>query len=571
MTINTQRPTRHFLPEDFNITTWENLKPYFEQLTDRDIDTKSTLEQWLKNLSELSAVLYEDVAWRYIAMTCDTESKEKADKYMEFVKEIQPHVAMVDNQLNQKLLASPALNSLEGSAYEIMLKRTASGVEIFREENVPIQSQIQEEQQQYTAMTGKMSVEIDGKELTMQQAGVLLKDLDRNKRESVYRKIQERRSEDAEAMDKLFSSLVKKRHQMAVNAGFANYRDYAFKARNRFDYTADDCKQFHESIVKSLLPLANFMAQERKDALGVSALRPWDSAVDMAGKPPLKAFETVDELVDNSIECFKRLHPLLGNCLATMKDMSRLDLDSRKGKSPGGYNYPLMESGIPFVFMNATSTVRDMVTLMHEGGHAVHSILTKDLALLDFKHMTPEIAELASMSMELISMDHWELFFKNEEDLRRAKINHLSDVLSTMPWIALIDSFQHWIYENPEHTIEERTAQWEHLYSRFSENVTDWTGLEQYKSIMWHKQLHLFELPFYYIEYGFAQLGAIAVWRNYRENPDKALSDYIEALKLGYTKPIGEVYKRAGAAFDFSQDYIQGLMDFVKEELDALT
>ena len=253
-----------------------------------------------------------------------------------------------------------------------------------------------------------------------------------------------------------------------------------------------------------------------------------------------------------------------------MKAMGHLDLDSRKGKAPGGYNYPLAETGVPFIFMNATSTLRDMVTLMHEGGHAVHSFLTKDLELGAFKNAPSEVAELASMAMELLSMDYWEVFFKSEEDLKRAKREHLEQIIETLPWVATIDKFQHWVYENPGHSPHERKESWNRIFDEFSDNITNWDRLQEVKDYLWQKQLLLFEVPFYYIEYGMAQLGAIAVWKNYRENPQKGLSEYMNALNLGYTRTIPEIYEMAGIRFDFSRAYISELMVFVKSELGKL-
>ncbi|MGB0523671.1 MAG: M3 family oligoendopeptidase [Flammeovirgaceae bacterium] len=561
---------RSFIPKDFKLSDWEQLKPYFDQLLAREISSKEELEQWMLDNSELSSVLSENVAWRYINMTCNTKDEALADFYKQFVTELQPKIAPLDNQLDQKLLGNTHFDQLTGRAYEILGKRIRKDVEIYREENVPLQAELRAEQQQFGALNGAMTVEIDGKEMTLQQAGTLLESQDRAKREEAYRKIHERRLQDAEKLDELFSSLVKKRDKIAKNADFANYRDYTFKSMGRFDYTPEDCFQFHDAIQTAIVPLLNELAEKRKQDLNLSELKPWDKKVDVTGKPPLKAFENVDQLIDQSIECFHRLDPFLGECLAYMKTQKHLDLDSRIGKAPGGYNYPLMETGIPFIFMNATSTVRDLVTLMHEGGHAVHSILIKDLDLVGFKHLTPEIAELASMTMELLSMDHWNLFFEDAEELKRAKANHLEDILSVLPWIATIDKFQHWIYENPNHTIEERTAEWNNIFNAFSDEVTDWTGLAQFRDISWQRQIHLFEFPFYYIEYAIAQLGAIAIWKNYRENPKKALNQYLDALKLGYTKSIGEIYETAGVRFDFSAAYMQELIDFVRKELAAI-
>jgi oligoendopeptidase F len=276
------------------------------------------------------------------------------------------------------------------------------------------------------------------------------------------------------------------------------------------------------------------------------------------------------DLVEKTISCFNRLDPFLGDCIKTMQKIKHLDLDSRVGKAPGGYNYPLSEIGIPFIFMNATSTLRDLVTILHEGGHAVHSIVTKDLELVDFRHTPSEVAELASMSMELISMDHWDVFFDNADDLKRAKKEHLEQIIQTLPWVAVIDKFQHWIYENPTHSLDERKEKWIEILEAFSDTETDWSGLENFKDYIWQKQLHLFEVPFYYIEYGFAQLGAIAVWKNYKEDPKKGLDGYLAALKLGYTRTIPEIYEAANIAFDFSREYISDLIAFVKREMERL-
>jgi oligoendopeptidase F len=304
--------------------------------------------------------------------------------------------------------------------------------------------------------------------------------------------------------------------------------------------------------------------------LNVDALRPWDKAVDPEGKDALKAFNDGKELTDKTIECFYKIDAYLGQCLSIMKEMGHLDLESRKGKAPGGYNYPLSEIGVPFIFMNATSTLRDMVTIMHEGGHAIHNFLTRELELNDFKSTPSEVAELASMSMELISMDHWDIFFSNPDDLKRAKREHLEDLIETLPWVATIDKYQHWLYENPTHSLDERRQNWNRIFDEFTDTVTDWSGLQDAKDYLWQKQLHLYEVPFYYIEYGMAQLGAIAVWRNYRQDKQKGLEGYMNALKLGYMKSIPEVYKAANIKFDFSRPYIKELMEFVKKELDAI-
>jgi len=564
------KKARVFIAEDFKVTEWNEIEPFFNDLLNRKISSKEELEKWFLDRSELEAILSEDMAWRYIRMTCDTENEELRKKYIFFVEEIQPKIAPLSNKLNEMALQSNYLDQLDHIGYNIMIRGLKKEFEIFREENIPLFTELQTGSQKYGQISGAMTVEIDGKEMTLQQAAVLLQSTDRNLREEVYNKISNRRLKDNDKLDKLYSKLISLRHQVGKNADFDNYRDYMFDAMGRFDYTPEDCFAFHQSVATEVVPLLDQLSGKRKETLGLDILRPWDKAVDPSGNPALKPFGSSEELVDRTIECFKRLDPYLGDCLAIMRQMGHLDLDSRKGKAPGGYNYPLAEIGVPFIFMNATSTLRDMVTILHEGGHAVHSFLTKDLELNEFKNTPAEVAELASMSMELISMEHWDLFFEDEEELKRAKREHLEQIIETLPWVATIDKFQHWIYENPYHSKEDRKATWNEIFNTFSDSITDWSELSENKDYLWQKQLHLYEVPFYYIEYGMAQLGAIAIWKNFKEDPHKGLEGYINALKLGYTKSIPEVYTAANIKFDFSKEYINQLISLVREELNRL-
>ena len=565
------RPERKFLPEDFKVKDWEGLKSFFENLENREINSLVDLRKWFKDRSELESILSEDAGWRYINMTRYTDNEEYSKAYQYFVQEISPKIAPISDRLNKKAVASEYLIQLQKeTGFDIMIREMRKDIEIFREENIPLNTEIQTETQKYGQLSGAMTVEIDGQELTLQQAAVKLQSPDRELRESVYHQIAGRRLQDKAKFDELYTKLIELRDKVAKNAGFDNYRDYMFKAMGRFDYTPQDCFDFHASVKEEVVPMLNELAKERKSQLKVDSLKPWDKAVDPQNREALKPFDGGKDLTNKTIECFKRLDPYLGQCLAIMNEMGHLDLESRKGKAPGGYNYPLSEIGVPFIFMNATSTHRDMITILHEGGHAVHSFLTMDLELSDFKNTPSEVAELASMSMELISMDHWDLFFDNEEDLKRAKQEHLEQIIETLPWVATIDKFQHWIYENPNHTLEERHTAWLEIFEAFADDITNWNGLEENKKYLWQKQLHLYEVPFYYIEYGMAQLGAVAVWKNFKEDPQKGLKGYMNALKLGYTKSIPDVYAAANIKFDFSKDYIKELMDFVQAELNSL-
>ena len=568
--VSPQKIKRKFLAADFTLSSWESVLPYFEKLSETKINSLEDLIEFCQNRSELESYLSENFAWRYIKMSCDNQNEAHQQSYQQFVNEIMPNASVFEDAWNNKVIRSPFLAELPKEGYSIMLRGLKKSIEIFREENIPLFTELQNLQTQYGAATGSLMVEIDGEEKTLQQANAYLESNDREKRKAVYEKVSGARLAIQEKLDDLFNQLVTKRNQVGLNAGFANYRDYAFASLGRFDYTPADCFEFHTAVAKTVVPMINRQAEKRKNGLKLTTLKPWDKAVDVLGREPLKPFETGQELLTKTIDVFDRMDPFLGNCLKEMVKLDRFDLDSRKGKNPGGYNYPLEESGFPFIFMNAAGQVRDMVTLLHEGGHAVHSILTKDLTLNTFRNFPSEVAELASMSMELISMDYWDAYFTDPQAAKRAKIKHLEDILDTLPWVATIDVFQHWIYENPTHSTEERAQAWNRIYGQFSDSITDWSEHTEVRTNLWQKQLHLFEVPFYYIEYAIAQLGALAVWRNYCQNPTQALSQYLDALSLGYTKPIKEIYATAGIEFNFSQDYIQELMDFLAQKIHQL-
>ena len=561
---------RKFLPKDLVIANWETIEPFFKELLEREISSSEALKKWLGDMSELEAAVNEDVCWRQIKMTCDTTDKKLEESFNFFCMEIQPKIQPYADALNKKLINSPFVNSLDKEKYFTYLRSVKKSIELFREANVPLQAELAVLQQQYGMITGKMMIEVNGKEYTLQQAAKFLESHDRKLREEVYRKINARRLEDKDILNQLFNQLIEKRQQVAVNAGFENYRDYKFKELGRFDYTKEDCFRFHDSVKQHVLPLVNKIYEKKKKKLQLDDLRPWDTEAEPEGTKPLTPFETGSELLNKSIECFTKLRPFFGDCLKQMNAMKHLDLESRNGKAPGGYNCPLAESGAPFIFMNAAGQMHDVTTMVHEGGHAVQSFLTHNLELNAFKDYPMEIAEVASMSMELFTMDYWDVFFDNKEDLIRAKEHQLERTITIFPWIAVIDKFQHWIYEHPQQTVEERTAAWMEILNDFSDDVIDYSGLESFRENHWQKQLHLFEVPFYYIEYGIAQLGAIGMWMQFKKNPEQALDNYMKALSLGGTKTLPELYKAAGLTFDFSPENIKVLMDFVNEEMEKL-
>lgn len=559
-----------FIPDDIKIRTLDDIKSYLDDLQERNISTKEKLLAWLKDCSELMETVEEDLAWRYINTNRYTNNTSYKKAYSNFIQNILPKIEQYENTLNKKFIESPAVKELDYDPYYILIRHIKKQIELFREENILLQAEMRQMEQEYGNIVSELTINYENKELTLQQAANYLYDTDRGIREEIFCKINDQRLSVKDRLNDLYSKLIKIRTKIAHNSGYDNYRDYKFDEMGRFDYTVKDCETFHESVRREVLPLVADMLHNRRYKLKISELKPWDLDVDTSGKSSLKPYDNIDEFIENTIMCFRNIDCDFGQFMETMSTMKHLDLESRKNKAPGGFNYPLYKTGVPFIFGNFTNSFHDLQTIMHEGGHAVHSFLTRKLPLIYFKEFPSEVAELASMSMELISMRHWDLFFSNQMDLRRAKRKQLQSVINVLPWIMTIDKFQHWIYTHPEHTVEEREKKWVEIYETFHPEIISWKGLEDYKNIIWQKQLHLFEVPFYYIEYAFSQLGAIAIWKNFTEETHQAIANYLRGMSLGYTKNIPEIYKTAGIEFNFSSKYIHGLMDFVKEQMALL-
>ncbi|MCO5230028.1 MAG: M3 family oligoendopeptidase [Chitinophagales bacterium] len=562
-----QRKQRVFVAEDLNIQEWADIQPYFEKLLQAECNNVEELEKWMQNRSELESVVSEDYHWKYVYQSCDTNNAEKEAALNRFLENIMPHWMQISNQLNEKISHSPYLNQLDSKKYKIYLRSLKNQLELFREGNIPLMTEVDKLANEYGKISGAMTIEHDGQTLTLQQAQKLLQSTDRNLRKDVFEKIQNRRAQDSETLEDLFDKLLQLRHQIALNAGFDNYRDFMMRSLGRFDYGVNDCENFHQSIANVILPIMKDIHLDRKNRLNYTSLKPYDMDVPTSSDAPLRPFETAQELLDKSISVLNQVDNYFGECIHTMENMHHLDLDSRIGKRPGGYNMPLPEIGVPFIFMNAAGTHSDVVTMLHESGHAVHNFLTKDLVYNFDKDFGSEVAELASMSMELMTMDNWDVFYTDEALLKRAKREQMERILSILPWIAIVDKFQHWIYTHPTHSREERKQSWRAITDEFSTKVVDWTDYDSFLDYSWHRQLHIFEVPFYYIEYGIAQLGALGVWRNYRKNASQAIQQYKTALSLGGTVSIPEVYEAAGVKFDFSQNNISQLAAMIKDEL----
>ena len=471
---------------------------------------------------------------------------------------------------------------MPAARYEVLSRATRAAVELFRKENIPLQTDLEKLTQQYQTVTGAMTVEFDGQERTMPQMGVYQESTDRARREEAWRACAARRLDDKDTIDEIFDKQIALRDTVARNAGFTNYVGYAFKSMLRFDYGPEDCMAFHEAVEKAVVPFTERRLAERKANLGVDSIRPWDLAVDSKGRPPLHPFKGGIELVSKATRAFEKIDPRLASMFGELGDGSAcrgsrdgacFDLDSRKGKAPGGYQYMRDRIREPFIFMNAAGLHRDVETMVHEAGHAFHSMLCRSEPLLEYRDSPIEFAEVASMSMELLTMKHWggpDGYSPDQADHNRAMRKQLQGSISLLAWIATIDAYQHWLYSHPAHSRDERVAYWLELENRFGAGV-DWSGLDQEHKWLWQRQPHLWGYPFYYIEYGIAQLGALQLWLISLEQGEAAAIDaYVRALSLGGSRPLPELFEAAGLAFDFGPDMVRTLVDRVECELDKL-
>jgi oligoendopeptidase F len=561
---------RKLVPGKIDLGDWKQIAPLFESVEKQIVSAKSVaeLERALLDWSELSAALDEESSKRYIAMTCHTDNPDAEKAYLHFVEHVEPETKPWQFKLEQAYLAQPLRTQLPKQRYEVFDRDTKLRVELFRPENVPLETEESKLGQQYQKVSGSLTVNFRGEEKTLVQMGKYLEDPDRAVREEAWQSVAKRRLDEREKFENIFDELVKLREQIAKNAGFNNYRDYAFKARGRFDYTAEDCFAFHDAIEKEVMPLLRELQTLRRDQLKLASLRPWDLAVDPLNRPPLKPFERVEQMVTCTQSIFDKLDGGLAQGFRTMQEIRLLDLDNRKGKAPGGYQSTLAESRLPFIFMNAVGLQRDVETMLHEAGHAFHALATRDEPLYAYRGSPIEFCEVASMSMELLGNEFLEEFYSSA-DANRARRTHLEGIVSIFPWIATVDAFQHWIYTHPSHTHTECSTAWLALMDRFGGSV-DWNGYEDVRANLWHRQLHIFLHPFYYVEYGIAQLGALQVWANSKRNKQEALTNYQLALALGNSRPLPELFSAAGCKFSFNAETVKPLVQLVKDELAKL-
>lgn len=557
-----------FIPEDFDASSWENIEPYVDDLIQRNLSCSSCLEKLISDSSNLAEHISETGALLYIGMTCDTENETKKNDFLNFVENVRPKLSKFSDKLNRRIAEHPSVGDLP-DRYDLMIRGIKSDIDIFREENIPLGVEQTKLVTKAQGITGGMTVEFEGEERTFPEMKAFLESNNRSMREKAWKSMVSRWMNDSEELSEIFDELIKIRHEIAKNAGFDSYTNYMFKAMHRFDYTVEDCLTFHNSIEKVCMPIVREINEKRRSSFNLEILSPWDvneksgSGPDIEGKNPLRPFDNVGEMVQKLSELFHRMSRDLGNKFDKLVEMDTLDLETRKGKAPGGYQYYLEKSRVPFIFMNAAGLQGDLETMIHESGHAFHSLYCGHLDLIDERNYPIEFAEVASMSMELLTQDEWQIFYDNDDEVNRAILSHLEGVVFLLPWIATIDAFQHWIYANPNHTREERKEYWLSLRDRFGSKM-DWKDNEDFRELSWQQQGHLFGVPFYYIEYGIAQLGALQLWQTHRKSPEKALKDYENAMKLGNTKILPELFAAAELKLGFDEKHVDSLINEVK-------
>ena len=559
---------RRFVPVDADMGDWAQIEPLGRRLLEGAPDSPGALERWLENISELKAAIGEERTRRYVAMTCQTDDPEREQAYLFFVERIIPKLKPMAHALDEAYLHLPHRQRLP-ARYALLDRLVANRVALFRPANIPLETEEAKLRQQYQKITGAMTVQFRGKEHTLQQMAPYLEETDRAVRREAWELVARRRLEDRDRLEALFEQLLSLRTQIATNAGCADYREFAFRQYERFDYTPADCLRFHEAVEQTVVPLVRRLQARRQTDLGLETLRPWDLDVDPKGRPPLRPFRTGAELVGGVEEIFRRVEPDLGQQFRFMRDRELLDLESRKGKAPGGYQSTMHERRVPFIFMNAVGVDSDLRTLLHEGGHAFHMLAARDEPIIDYREAPMEFCEVASMGMELLAGPHIDVFYPGSDEAHRARRELLERVVFLFPWVATIDAFQHWLYTHPGHSREDRRAAWVRMFTRFVPDV-DYRGYQDVLDVLWHRQLHLFLVPFYYIEYGIAEMGALQVWRRSRDDHAAAVRQYREALALGGTRPLPDLFTVAGAEFDLTARTMGPLMRAVEEALDAI-
>lgn len=540
------------------------IRPILEELIHKPITSHQDFDEWIGQISELFSIIDEISSILYIQMTCDTEDTAKSDAYQNYIEEIAPLLKKNENLIQKKILDLSQQYESKQFNLERYLHTIETDLKIYSDENLTLSTQIELLSHEYQTLMGSMTVIDQGVEKTLTQMTPYLLETDRQTRYEAWRKISTRRLQDQEKIETLFNQMLTHRNQIATNVGL-NFIEYQYQNFHR-DYTPKDCSVIRETIHTLVKPLVIKILNQRKKNLQVDTLKPWDLSVNFQLKSPLKPFSNIDGLIDAATQIFTSLDPDFHHYFNILKKNQLLDLPNRKGKAPGGYQSTLNESRLPFIFMNAVGLDTDLRTLLHESGHAFHALLSQKVEPIFVRHAPMEFCEIASMSMELIAGEHLDPIY-NSEEYKRSKSDHLESIIMIMPWIILVDDFQHWIYSNPKHTNKQRANIWCELYHKYYYSMIDWDTYEPELSSLWHKQLHIFEYPFYYIEYCIAQIGALHFWKKYLESPHEAIQTYKHSMQFGGSLNLVDLFHEAKIPFDFTIETLKPLFSLVEQNL----
>lgn len=555
-------PLRRYLPADFSADSWQALEPIYRELEQRNIQSREDLEKWLFDRSEVDSWVAGESSRRNVRSSSRTDDAEAERLHLEYQTVVFPQVKTVSDRLDRLYLESPFRRELDPKVWAVFDRETKLAVELFREENVALEAEEETLIVDYGRITGAMTVELRGDTYTLAGLSKFLEATDRQEREEAWRAAATRRLQDCQELDGLFDRMLSLRVRIARNAGFDNYRDYKHLEQGRLDYDPHDCIALHENVERYVLPLMQRMEEWRCQCLRLDRLRPWDMSVDPTGRPPFEPFTDSVGHVRIAAELMEKINPNFGDDLRWMARNDLLDLDTRPHKRQGGFMDTFEDTRVPFIFANSGTTHGDVETLVHEGGHAIHALLSRDLEPLNYRNPPLEFAEVASMAMECMAWNHYDAIYPRIE-ARRAILDSLESVVRGLAWIATVDAFQHWIYTRPDHDIEQRSRFWVELRNRFSPGI-DWTGLEKERAFGWHGQLHIFEVPFYYIEYALAQIGALQIWQNYRRDPVACVANYQAGLACGGAKPLPDLFAAAGVRFDARGETLGELMNEIE-------
>ncbi|MBN1878560.1 M3 family oligoendopeptidase [bacterium] len=558
---------RKYTPQNIELCDWSQVKSIFDELMNRSIGSASELERYYLDVSDFNSALTEEFCRIQLATSVNTADKAASERFQHFNTNILAPASELTTELDNRFLDSPFRKDLAPERYSQLIRLLENSRDLFRKENIALTVEDSQLMERFNALSGGLSVEFDGVKRNLVELSAYQENTDRSIRERAWRCAAQCKLDRKDDFNSIYDRMILIRTQMAKQAGFSNFRDYQHQRLNRFDYSPADCEQFHRLIETDAVPLFLKRQEKRRLQMGLTRLKPWDMGVDPLGREPLKPFQTQEELITGSATILDRIYPKLGDTLRLLNDYGHLDLMTRQNKAPVGFNMPFDETGVSFVFMNATGQHNDVIVLLHESGHAIETKACNGESVFQYRHTPQEWGECASQSMELLALNHMDVFYSDPADCKRCAVDHWESLLLSLIHTARIDAFQHWVYTNPERSPTDRADKWMELMQQFPTGA-DYSDLESFTRWSWQSIPHLYIVPFYYIEYGIAQLGAIQVFRNERKEGKAFLDQWLTTMKEGYSQPIPHLYERAGLSFAIHGDLAAELIEFISDEID---